>query len=78
MNNPKPISSIRRSAVCAAPLAGLLGLLGVAPGAQAQIKSGDNPEASEVWKKVRASLFQSRPIEAATDDIISIDRKSVV
>ena len=73
MNNPRPISSIRRSAVCAAPLAGLLGLLGVAPGAQAQIKSGDNPEASEVWQKVRASLFQSRPIAAATDDIISLE-----
>ena len=73
MNNPRPICSIRRSAVCAAPLAGLLGLLGVAPGAQAQIKSGDNPEASEVWQKVRASLFQSRPIAAATDDIISLE-----
>ena len=73
MNNPRPISSTRRSAVCAAPLAGLLGLLGVAPGAQAQIKSGDNPEASEVWQKVRASLFQSRPIAAATDDIISLE-----
>ena len=69
----RPISSTRRSAVCAAPLAGLLGLLGVAPGAQAQIKSGDNPEASEVWQKVRASLFQSRPIAAATDDIISLE-----
>ena len=73
MNNPRPISSTRRSAVCAAPLAGLLGLLGVAPGAQAQIKSGDNPEASPIWQKVRASLFQSRPIAAATDDIISME-----
>ena len=73
MNNPRPISSTRRSAVCAAPLAGLLGLLGVAPGAQAQIKSGDNPEASAIWQKVRASLFQSRPIAAATDDIISLE-----
>ena len=73
MNNPRSHSSIRRSAICAAPLAGLLGLLGVAPGAQAQIKSGDNPEASEVWQKVRASLFQSRPIAAATDDIISLE-----
>ena len=69
----RPISSTRRSAVCAAPLAGLLGLLGVAPGAQAQIKSGDNPEASPIWQKVRASLFQSRPIAAATDDIISME-----
>ena len=73
MNNPRPICSTRRSAVCAASLAGLLGLLGVAPGAQAQIKSGDNPEASPIWQKVRASLFQSRPIAAATDDIISME-----
>ena len=73
MNNPRPICSTRRSAVCAASLAGLLGLLGVAPGAQAQIKSGDNPEASPIWQKVRASLFQSRPIAAATDDIISLE-----
>ena len=45
----------------------------MAPGAQAQIKSGDNPEASPIWQKVRASLFQSRPIAAATDDIISME-----
>ena len=38
-----------------------------------QIKSGDNPEGNAVWQKVRASLFQSRPIAAATDDVISLE-----
>lgn len=33
--------------------------------AQAQIKSGENPEASPNWLKVKASLFKGRPIAAA-------------
>ena len=41
--------------------------------AQAQLKNGDNPEASEIWQKVRASLFQSRPIATAADDVIVLD-----
>ena len=48
-------------------------LFGLCAGARAEIKSGDNPEASAVWQKVRASLFQSRPIAAATDDVISLE-----
>jgi sulfur-oxidizing protein SoxY len=48
-------------------------LFGLSAGAPAQIKSGDNPEGSPVWQKVRASLFQSRPIAAATDDVISLE-----
>ena len=42
-------------------------------GARAEIMSGDNPEASPVWQKVRASLFQSRPIATAGDDVISFE-----
>ena len=42
-------------------------------GAQAQILSGDNPEASPIWQKVRASLFQSRPIATAGDDVMSFE-----
>ena len=42
-------------------------------GARAEIKSGDNPEASPNWQKVRASLFQSRPIATASEDVISLD-----
>jgi sulfur-oxidizing protein SoxY len=48
-------------------------LFGLCAGARAEIKSGDNPEGSAVWQKVRASLFQSRPIAAATDDVISLE-----
>lgn len=41
--------------------------------AQAEIKTGDNPDASPVWQKVRASLFQSRPIAQASDDVITLE-----
>ena len=62
MNN-----AARFSAVCA------LLLFGLCAGARAEIKTGDNPEASPVWQKVRASLFQSRPIATASDDVISLE-----
>ncbi len=42
-------------------------------GAQAQIETGDNPEATEIWKKVRASLFEARPIASAGSDLITLD-----
>jgi sulfur-oxidizing protein SoxY len=42
-------------------------------GARAQIKSGDNPEGSEIWQKVRASLFEKRPIENVGDDVLRLD-----
>lgn len=43
--------------------------------AAAQLKSGDKPEASEVWQKVRASLFAGRTIEAAdaSGGLVSLD-----
>ena len=41
--------------------------------ARAEIMSGDNPEASPIWQKVRASLFQSRPIKTVGDDVMSFD-----
>ena len=41
--------------------------------ARAEIKSGDHPEASEVWQKVRASLFEQRPIINAGDDTLVLD-----
>ena len=57
-------------AACAA----ILAAVGLAlPHAQAQIKSGDNPEASEIWQKVRASLFEKRPIAVATGDTLVLD-----
>src|SRR4051812_1624688 len=42
-------------------------------GARAAIPSGDNPEASEIWRKVRASLFDSRPITNVGDDVLMLD-----
>jgi sulfur-oxidizing protein SoxY len=56
-------------------LSGLLlaAALGAGGAAHAEIQSGDNPEANPVWQKVRASLFQARPIAAATDDVISLE-----
>ena len=47
--------------------------LGGTRGARAAIKSGDNPEASEIWHKVRASLFESRPITNVGDDTLLLD-----
>jgi sulfur-oxidizing protein SoxY len=60
---------------------GIVGRLAVAFGllacllapAAAQLRSGDDPEASEVWKKVRASLFESRPITSPADDVLALD-----
>ena len=70
MNIAKSALLARGSAVCALLLFGL-SVVGTA--ARAEIKSGDNPDANPTWQKVRAGLFQSRPIASATDDVISLD-----
>ena len=70
MNIAKSGLLARHSAVCALLLFGL-SVVGTA--ARAEIKSGDNPDANPTWQKVRAGLFQSRPIASATDDVISLD-----
>lgn len=54
-------------------LAGGAAIASLALGARAQIKSGDKPEASEIWQKVRASLFDKRPIANAGDDALVLD-----
>ncbi|WP_234413854.1 quinoprotein dehydrogenase-associated SoxYZ-like carrier [Ideonella sp. A 288] len=51
----------------------LVGLFGAAGPARAQIKTGDNPEASAIWQKVRASLFQTRPIASDGDAVLSLE-----
>jgi sulfur-oxidizing protein SoxY len=51
----------------------VLAALGVPRAARAEIKSGDNPEASEIWQKVRASLFEARPIMNVGDDVLQLD-----
>ena len=48
-------------------------LLALGTSARAEIQTGDNPEASAIWQKVRVSLFQSRPIAIATDEVVSLD-----
>ncbi|MGJ7506673.1 quinoprotein dehydrogenase-associated SoxYZ-like carrier [Variovorax sp. GT1P44] len=57
---------VRIASICALLLFGVLG------SAWGEIKTADNPDASPVWQKVRASLFKSRPIAAASDDMISL------
>jgi sulfur-oxidizing protein SoxY len=54
-------------------LAGGAAMASLALGVQAQIKSGDKPEASEIWQKVRASLFESRPITNVGDEVLALD-----
>ena len=67
MNHASRLSFARRSSVCA------LLLFSLGASAWAQVKTGENPEASAIWQKVRASLFQSRPISTATDEVISLE-----
>ena len=61
--------SLRFPAVCLLQFA----VFGPASGVRAAIASGENPEASPVWLKVRASLVQSRPIASAADSVISLE-----
>ena len=62
---------IRVTARRAVPL--LLALLAASAGARDAVSTADNPDASPIWQKVRASLFQSRPIAVAKDDVITLD-----
>ncbi len=57
----------RRSALGAALLASL------GTSAFGQARNGENPEASAIWQKVRASLFQSRPIATASDGMLVLE-----
>lgn len=59
----------RTKALCALLF---FGLFIVCTGVRSEIKTGDNPEESPIWQKVRASLFQSRPITTC-EDVISLD-----
>ncbi len=48
-------------------------LMALSPVAQAQLKSGDNPDGNEVWQKVRTSLFAARPITNVGDDALLLE-----
>lgn len=45
----------------------------VATAVRAQLPAGDDPEASPIWQKVRASYFENRPIAAATPDTLVLE-----
>jgi sulfur-oxidizing protein SoxY len=47
--------------------------LGGARGARAAAQASDNPDANEIWRKVRASLFDKRPITTVGDDTLLLD-----
>lgn len=51
----------------------LLAAAVLATAAQAQIKSGENPDASPNWLKVKASLFKGRSIAAAPPGQLSLE-----
>ncbi|RZU02226.1 quinoprotein dehydrogenase-associated SoxYZ-like carrier [Rivibacter subsaxonicus] len=53
-------------------LAGAVALMSSAP-VLAQLKSGDNPEASERWQQVRKSLFAGRQIKTPADGVIALE-----
>lgn len=41
--------------------------------ARAQLKSGENPEASPIWQKVKKSLFENRSIRSAAEDVLVLE-----
>src|ERR1044072_7463750 len=47
--------------------------LGGMRGARAAAQASDNPGANEIWHKVRASLFETRPITNVGDDTLLLD-----
>jgi sulfur-oxidizing protein SoxY len=59
---------MRARAACLAAL-----LLAVAAAAHAQLPSGDDPNASAIWQKVRASLFEGRTLQPATVDTLVLE-----
>lgn len=61
-----------RPQILRAALFALFALFGFVGMAEAQIKSGDDPEASEIWHKVRAGLFADRSIRADAQGVIEL------
>lgn len=54
----------------------LLAALALAGAARAQLPSGDDPEGSPIWQRVRTSLFENRPIAAAGPDTLVLEAPS--
>lgn len=53
-------------------LLSLLAAAGASP-VLAQLRSGENPDASENWLRVRGPLFQDRPINTDAGNVIELD-----
>ncbi len=68
----KHLMSRREASTAGAALIASLAL-GGAHRSQAAIASGDNPETSAIWQKVRASLFEDRPITTVDDAVLRLD-----
>jgi sulfur-oxidizing protein SoxY len=47
-------------------------VVGLAGSVRAAIATGDNPDASPIWHKLREQLFEKRPIALATDAQLSL------
>jgi sulfur-oxidizing protein SoxY len=74
MNLVRQIATSRSSALIATLLALMFTfLLALSPPAQAQLKSGDNPDGNEVWQKLRTSLFEKRPITKVGDELVELN-----
>lgn len=56
----------------AARFIAVVALMSLGALARAEVQTSEGAP-SPIWQKVRASLFQSRPITTATDDVISLD-----
>lgn len=54
----------------------LAGGLLAATATHAQLPSGDDPDASPIWQRVRASYFENRPIVRASPETLTIDAPS--
>jgi sulfur-oxidizing protein SoxY len=54
-------------------MAALLGIAAVALAQAATLQPGDDPAASPIWLKVRASLFEGRTIEAAPEGALILE-----
>ncbi len=64
---------LRRACLIAGLSASLWALLAGLPAAAAMLQPGDDPSASPVWQKVRASLFEGRPIAAAPPGLLILE-----
>jgi sulfur-oxidizing protein SoxY len=69
MHITPPLHALPRLALCAAALLAAL----LVTGAQAQVKTADNPEASPNWLRVKASLFKGRSIASAPAGLLSLE-----